>query len=137
MSRNQPVSLHEFTIPEQMLWDALTGLLRATLGTPAWLDAVDRAHETLSAVCLIPTEKALPPRRVCLNTLHLTPKEQARRDAAPSSTPWTGAAIAEADALRRRGTAPKPTLWSLHLALKGSLESVLRLPGRPGRRSGS
>jgi len=67
MSRNQPVSLHEFTIPEQMLWDALTGLLRATVASPAWLDALDRAHKTLSAVALIPEES---PRCRSLTTLN-------------------------------------------------------------------
>jgi hypothetical protein len=56
MTRTQPKALHAFTIPEQMLWDALTGLIQATPGTPAWLDALDRAHQTLSAVALIPEE---------------------------------------------------------------------------------
>jgi hypothetical protein len=58
MTRTQPKALHAFTIPEQMLWDALTGLLQAPLGTLEWLDAIDRAYKTLSEVALIPEESA-------------------------------------------------------------------------------
>jgi hypothetical protein len=72
MSHTQPVALHEFTIPEQMLWDALCMVLRAPVGTPAWVDAVDAAHLTMNDVCMIPQVSASV-RVVCQNALSTPP----------------------------------------------------------------